>query len=286
MKLLILFLLLPLSIHAEEISVLTWNTFLLPPPINMTKQKQRAALMADKLISLDHDIMFFQEAFYNKKRRMIIRELKTNYPFIAVPKSGNKLKQLQDSGLFIASKFPMKILDQVIFKDCATTDCFASKSAIIVEVTLPNDKKIQMINTHLQAWNDSKMVAVRKKQLQEIKKLMATYAKKDIPQVLVGDLNIDGKIRDEYEQSLKLMEMTSTPLEGPLKSTNGFSTSDCFKNPGGSADGEWIDHMWLKSNQTDTVIRSKKVLPIIAEINSNECPLSDHYALEAVIDLN
>ena len=43
--------------------------------------------------------------------------------------------------------------------------------------------------------------------------------------VLVGDLNIDGKIEPEYSESISLMGLTSTPLDGPLTATNGFSTA-------------------------------------------------------------
>jgi hypothetical protein len=49
MKLFFLMLLLPLSVMAQELKVLPWNTFLIPPPWNTTKQKERAALMAEKL---------------------------------------------------------------------------------------------------------------------------------------------------------------------------------------------------------------------------------------------
>ncbi len=285
MKLLILLCLLPLSSFAQEIKVLTWNTFLIPPPWNTTKQKERAAIMAVKLPAMGHDVMFFQETFFDKKRKLLIKGLKETHPYIAVPKKGTKFNQFQDSGLFIASKYPMVVLDQVIYEDCAKSDCMASKSAILVEITLPNDKKIQMVDTHLQAWNEPKTIAVRKKQLMQIKEMLAAYVKPGIPQVLVGDLNIDGKVEPEYSSSVAMMEMTSVPLVGEIRSTNGFSTDGCFKNPGGSKEGEWIDHMWLNANGTKTEIHSKTVVPIFGQLKSGECPLSDHYAVEAIIKL-
>jgi endonuclease/exonuclease/phosphatase family metal-dependent hydrolase len=285
MKLFILLLLLPLSLMAQELKVLTWNTFLIPPPWNTTKQKERAALMAEILPSMNHDIMFFQESFFDKKRRLIIKGLEKTHPFIAIPRKGRQLKQIQDSGLFIASKYPMEVLGQVIFKDCAKSDCFASKSAIIVEMTFPNEKKIQMINTHLQAWNEPETFAIRKKQLLQIKEMMAVHAKPGIPQILVGDLNIDGKIEPEYSESVKMMQMTSVPLVGPINATNGFSTAGCFKNPGGTNEGEWLDHFWLNANGTETQIHSKTVVPIFGQLRSGKCPLSDHYAVEAYIKL-
>lgn len=283
----ILFLLFVLSsllieAQAKDISVLTWNTFLVPPPFNSTRQEERADLMGKKILAIDHDIIFFQEAFIDTKRALIIKELAPTYPYVAVPKNGQGLLQVVGPGLFIVSKYPMKVLDQVIFEDCSGTDCFASKSAIIVEVTLPNDKKIQMINTHLQGWDN---IAVRKNQLLQIKEMMKTNAKLGTAQVLVGDLNIDGNSESEYTSSLHLMDMTSSPLEGRLNSSNGFSTLGCFKTPGGTSKGEWLDHMWLNPNGTETAIHSKKVVPIIGHLGVLECPLSDHYAVEAFIEM-
>lgn len=280
----LLFLLCILSIEsqAQDISILTWNTFLIPPPFNSTKQEERADLMSKKLKTLDHDIIFFQEAFLDTKRELIIKELASIYPYAAVPKKGEGFFQFQDSGLFIVSKYPMKVLDQVIFEDCSGNDCFASKSAIIVEITFPNDKKIQMIDTHLQGWD---AIAVRKNQLLQIKAMMKANAQIGIAQVLVGDLNIDGKTESEYADSLALMNMTSSPLEGQLDFSNGFTTVGCFETPGGATEGEWLDHMWLNPNGTETKIYSKKVVPIIGSLGSQECPLSDHYAVEAFIEV-
>lgn len=285
MKILFLLILLSslsIAAQAKNISILTWNTFLVPPPINSTRQEERAGLMAQKLLAIDHDIIFFQEAFIDTKRELIIKELAPTYPYAAIPKKGHGLLQLVGPGLFIVSKYPMKILDQVIFKDCSGTDCFAAKSAIIVEITLPNDKKIQMIDTHLQGWDN---VDVRKKQLLQIKEMMKANAKLGTAQVLVGDLNIDGNTKSEYANSLAMMDMTSSPLEGRLGSSNGFSTLGCFKTPGGINKGEWLDHMWLNPNGTETEIHSKKVVPIIGHLGSIECPLSDHYAIEAFIEM-
>lgn len=273
------------SLYAKDISVLTWNTFLIPPPFNSTKQEERADLMSKKLLTIDHDIIFFQEAFLDAKRELIIKELASVYPYNAVPKKGEGLFQFQDSGLFIVSKYPMTILDQVIFDDCVGTDCLASKSAILVEISLPNNKKIQMVDTHLQGWNDNEMINVRKKQLLQIKKMMDSNSKFGIAQIIVGDLNIDGRTESEYADSLVLMNMTSSPLEGRLGSSNGFSTIGCFDTPGGINKGEWLDHLWLNSNGTETKIHAKKVVPIIGHLGTLDCPLSDHYAVEAFIDV-
>ncbi|MBC7538792.1 MAG: sphingomyelin phosphodiesterase [Bacteriovorax sp.] len=278
----LLFLTLSISIESQatDLSVITWNTFLVPHPYNSTRQEERADLMAQKLRALDRDVIFFQEAFIDSKRELIIKELAPTYPYVAVPKKGTELIQLVGSGIFIVSKYPMKILDQVVFENCSGSDCFASKSAIIVELTLANNEKIQMIDTHLQGWDNPK---VRTKQLIQIKEMMKAHAKFGIAQVLVGDLNIDSNIKSEYADALAMMDMTSSPLEGGLGFSNGFSTVGCFETPGGINKGELIDHVWLNPNGSETEVHSKKVVPILGHLGKSECPLSDHYALEALI---
>jgi hypothetical protein len=80
MKLVLIFLLLPLSVFAQELKVLTWNTYLIPPPWNMTKQGDRAEIMKEVLPTLNHDVMFFQETFMDKKRNELIKALKKTHP--------------------------------------------------------------------------------------------------------------------------------------------------------------------------------------------------------------
>lgn len=284
MKLFIVLLMLPFLSFAEELKVLTWNTFLIPAPWNFTKQNARAKIMYQTLPELTHDVMFFQEAFHDKHRKKIMQHLEATHPYAAAPVKGKKIFQIQDSGLFIVSKYPMTVLDQIIFDHCTNSDCMSSKSALLVEITMPSGKKIQFVNTHLQAWSAPKAMAIRKVQLEQIKTMINKYQTPSVPQILAGDLNIDGKLAIEYNEALRLMEMTSTPLDGDITGTNGFSTQGCFKKPGEDNE-EWLDHFWLKSNGTATNIENKKVLLLTGKLSGKVCPLSDHHAVEAVIQL-
>ena len=284
MKLLFFLILFPTALMAQELKVLTWNTFLIPPPINVTKQKLRTSQMVEKLPTMEHEVIFFQETFYKKLRKKIVAALTNTHPHIAIPKKGKKIYHLLDSGLMVASKHPMEVLDQVIFDKCTVTDCASSKSAILVEITLPVGKKVQLVNTHLQAWDKPEAIEVRKSQLQQIKDMLKAHSRPGIPQLLVGDLNIDGKITTEFNDALALMEMTAAPLEGDITGTNGFETRPCFKKPGENHE-EWLDHFWLNANGTETQIMAQKVVPMIGQLKDKVCPLSDHHAVEAIIKL-
>ncbi len=284
MKIAFFLLLLSLGAFAEELRILSWNTFLIPPPFNTSKQGPRTLEINEILPHLGQDIYFFQETFFNKRRRQILKALKTTHPYQMVAKKTFNPAQFQDAGLAVASKYPFIILGQVNFKNCVHSDCLAAKAAVLIELKL-GDKKLQMVNTHLQAWNDPKAIEVRKTQLQDIKALLKKFETPGVQQILIGDLNIDGKLEDEYQSSLALMDMTSSALDGELDSSNGFSTEGCFKNPGGSSEGEWLDHLWVKNNQTQMRVIKKEIRPIYGILEGKHCPLSDHYALEAIIDL-
>lgn len=273
-------LLLSFQLQAATLKLLTWNLFMIPKPINFSLQQTRAPLIAEALLKRDNDVLVFQETFSGSARKKIIKQLKEIYPHQTRLK-GTFLHL--NSGLLVLSKYPFRVLDSLHFKNCTNSDCFAAKGIILVEVTLPEGEKIQIATTHLQAWNNDKSRNVRLKQLAEIKEVLDQNAASGIPQVLAGDLNIDGQLPEiEYNKALSVLEMESSPLSGNLKITNGFNVS-CYKTPGGEANGEWLDHVFLKKHETPASVLSKTVVPLTGMIKNETCPLSDHYAVEAVI---
>jgi endonuclease/exonuclease/phosphatase family metal-dependent hydrolase len=179
----------------------------------------------------------------------------------------------------------MKVLGSETYKKCTKEDCFAGKGALLVEVTMPDQKKVQMMTTHLQAWDTAKAVSVRKAQLEQVKALFKKHEVPEVAQFLIGDINIDGLAPDEYHSSLDLLQMESAPLNGEITSTNGYK-SECYKTPGGEHQGQWLDHVWMKPNQSTAVVLERKAVEYNAILKKNKsCPLSDHRAVAAVISL-
>lgn len=273
------------SVKSEEIKILTWNVFMIPKPINFTKQRARTPLIIEKLKKGHYDVILLQEAFRTKFQKELKGNLSANYPFQESLKKGKKIFHVLNSGLYIASKYPFTVLGKKYFDSCIHSDCFASKGVLLIEITLPSGKKVQLANTHMQAWEDEGARKVRIDQLLAIKDLLTSNQKDNIPQILIGDLNIDGLLKDEFENALDLMEMTSTPLSGELRATNGFKMN-CFKSPGDDKKEQWLDHLWLKTNKSNTVIKSMLAIPMKGSLNNkNDCPLSDHHAVEATLTL-
>jgi hypothetical protein len=113
------------------------------------------------------------------------------------------------------------------------------------------------------------------KQLAQIHSLFARHSQPDIPQFLIGDLNIDDD-EIEFQMGLDLLGMNYTQLTGPILYTGGIS-NPCFKT--GSA-RDWIDHMWY-SNYHGILATQMQVKPYLFGHRGRTCPLSDHHAIEA-----
>lgn len=277
-----LLLLLPALAMGEELKFFSWNVFMLPKPIKFSLQKDRTRLIADHLKDTDYDVLFLEEAFSSNFRKIVGRELDKKFPHQYVLPRSRRIYHIMNSGVFILSRLPFKVLGHYYYNRCAKADCFAAKGVILVEFTTPSGKKIQVGATHMQAGGSK--AEIRKSQLQEIKALYDHHAVAGVPQMLIGDLNIDAHVNTEYPEAIKIMDMNNAPLEGELQSTNGFAVA-CYKVPGEPNAGEWIDHMWLREMHSGAKVFEKKVVPIYGTLKGRECPLSDHYALEAKIKL-
>ncbi len=270
----------PLS-HAQEIKVLSWNVFMLPKPIKFSLQELRTPLIINEIIKSNADVIFLQEAFQGEFRDELEKKTDKTHPHhFYLPRQPDTIT-VYGSGVHILSRFPFKILHKVYFDDCAGADCFASKGSFLVEVTTPNGQKAQFAPTHLQA--NGANAAIRMKQLQDINAIFSISAQNGVPQFLIGDLNIDALEGTEFKTAISYMHMTSTPLEGEPGYTNGFPIS-CYTKPGDDQK-EWIDHIWLKPIISNAKVLGKRVRPYNGILEGKDCPLSDHYAVEATIKL-
>lgn len=266
---------------AEDIKVLTWNVFMLPKPIKFSYQVERTTLIGNELGKGDYDVIFLQEAFPGWFHKRIYKMTKDRYPHQHYLKRPFISHTVFGSGLYVMSKFPITEKKHVYYRSCRMADCFAAKGMYLVTLKLPWGKEVQIGNTHLQAGQNQKSVRIRMKQLEQVRKLLISNVKPGVAQVVVGDINIDAK-DSVYPKALELLNMSSTPLEGEIDHTNGFPVL-CYNKPGDDVK-EWIDHIWISKN-SDARIIGKKVKAFTGLINKKECPLSDHYGVEASISL-
>lgn len=177
------------------------------------------------------------------------------------------------SGLFVVSKYPVKLLDHIYFKTCRSADCFASKGAALMEISLPGGQRIHVVNTHLQATAGAGTIRMR--QMGQIHRMLLKYSDPDIPQFLIGDLNI-GFNEPEFMMALNLLGMDYTNITGPILWTSGRANA-CYKVAPSS---EWVDHMWF-NNFAGIRATDMRVKELNFRKENKICPLSDHHAIEA-----
>lgn len=263
----------PEAFAGHQLKVLSWNVYMLPKPIKSSLQGTRKKLIADQLKNTSHDLIFMQEAFIKSFRDEVRASLKKTHPHSYYLKKPKFFISIFGSGLFVLSRYPVKLVDWVYFRNCAKADCLATKGAALMEITLPRGQKVHVVNTHLQAIESRG--AIRLKQLEQIHSMIVRHGRPDIPQFLIGDLNIDDD-EPEFKMGLYLMGMDYSELTGPILYTGGIS-NPCFKS---SSSKEWIDHMWF-SNYQGIMATQMRVKPYMFGHRGKSCPLSDHHAIEA-----
>lgn len=249
------------------------NVYMLPKPIKWTYQHERSAAIAEQLIKLNYDVIFFQEAFQENFRTITVEKMKDLYPHFYYLDKPSLFSSFFGSGVFVLSRKPMKVLDSIYFNDCASFDCFASKGVVLVQIELSSSNFVQLAVTHLQAGQGS--ADIRNKQLTQISQLLSKHKKDNTLQFIAGDINIDFSEPD-FEKALSLTKMTSAPLTGDIKTTNARS-NDCYDTPTRKL---WIDHIWV-SDASKIQNWEIKVNDLNFKLNQKTCPLSDHHAIEA-----
>jgi len=262
--------------QSESLKVLSWNVFMLPKPIKQSLQSTRRKIIPQKLKGSEHDIYFLQEAFMGSFRSETIRALKKTHPHQI---HLNKWRGFPffSSGLHVLSRYPIKAIDWTYFRNCAEADCFSTKGVLLVEVTLPSGKKVQVATTHMQA--SRQHGEIRRIQMDDIKRILDRYGDPKIPQLLVGDLNINNT-DPEFTWSLELLGFKPLELVGPILYTSGLENK-CYK---GGSSRKWVDHIWHRHLRTS---RSTKLRVKVFDFQheGKTCPLSDHHAVEAELHI-
>lgn len=270
--------LLPFTAQAENLRLLTFNTYMLPSPLKHSKQKERARLIPERIRAqkIDADIMVFQEAFSGNFKKQMKQELGKDYPYHETLGRHGGLTKFLDGGLLVMSRYPIKLLGKTYFKQCAKADCFASKGALLVEMTKPDGSKVQIVTSHLQSGQSKpKYRKIRESQVLQIKELMDRHARPGIPQILAGDLNINKWNGDEYSQMLTTLGAESSELSGRLTSSISPNTK-CFTKTNRTST-KLVDHVVMNPRGSLSQVTSKEIRPITSSFRGVEdCDLSDH----------
>lgn len=183
----------------EPIKVLNLNVCFLPGENAYYRGgakpwQERVSALAEQLIAINSDIICLQEVFADDAGEALYEALKNHYSHfylnIGSRPLGFSLEQLGlPSGLFVASKYPVKMPNFEIF----TVTGFPMNYGVFDFVVDAGIRKAHIYNTHLKSLNDPHSPTIRAGQLQEIIDKMDGSISLSDPKIaflLVGDLNI------------------------------------------------------------------------------------------------
>ncbi|MDR0811978.1 MAG: sphingomyelin phosphodiesterase [Paludibacter sp.] len=262
----------------NTLKIMSWNIRMLPYINLFNHDGARAYKIAERLKTSDCQIIVFQEAFSNKSRRILKKELAEVFPYQYGPANQTYVPLLTNSGLLVVSKIPLAQLDQICFSQGKGYDHFARKGAVIFQGEY-GGTTFQLLATHLQAHDAD---SIKKKQCEEINtKLLLPYSDIEIPQLLCGDFNIDMYDNDKYELLLNILEARNGELNSDIKYTFDGIENTLAKNTGGKQ--RLLDYILVRNENPDLKIERKVETFFDKSGTGRSSHLSDHYALEAEI---
>lgn len=263
--------------NESRVRILSWNIAMLPALDLVQSGVDRAEGIGNALFQQDYDIIVFQEAFSSAARQTIYQKLKGMYPYAFGPaNTGTSMKT--NSGVWILSQLPLRIIKEYKYSVCQGFDCLARKGAILLEGSI-RGQQFQVIGTHLES--DDSNFGVREEQLHELfDSIISPYTNRGIPQIICGDFNIDRDLPDQYENMLEILQCEDGNLQGNERITFGFplsaDTTLALEKP------RQLDYILTKNSGILGLI-SRKVSVIKETLVTGARHLSDHYGIEATI---
>lgn len=197
------------------ISVASFNAHILPAP-GVKDRALRAGLLGSRFNTFM--IVGISEVFgggFNQDtiKEEAVRSFRQAGFFVATEEVGVESVRLLDSGLILASRYPIHRAMLVRFDRCFQLDCFASKGALLAKLHLPNGSQLNVVLAHLQSFefNGSRMDQVR-----SLTQAIGSYFDSTTPLLIMGDFNIRGgpkAVRRTSSQYNRLLNALGEPLD-------------------------------------------------------------------------
>lgn len=257
-----------------EIRILSYNIKMLPRlllPVRFGPIK-RARRIPEHLIKDSLDVVVFQELFDIRSRRIIRRKMRKEYPYHVGPANRNIIPFKTNSGIVIYSKYPLKKLDKVRFREREGIDRMAHKGGLLVEATMPNGQRFQVLGTHLQAGGSWR---TKLSQYIDLSSIILTNQEPGVPQFLAGDYNTAANDTLKYPMLLKVLDAEDGAVDSEIKYSADSATND-LKGRGSS---KLIDFIFYRGNNITPEMMKRYVRLYTERWCAEYCSLSDHNAI-------
>lgn len=265
----------------STLKILSWNIYMLPRFIKNTGKLERAEKIGQNLLNSDYDIIVFQEAFHNGARKKIKKALQDTYPYMAGPANRQTFSLRTNSGLWILSKHPIEFSQEIKFKTKSGIDAFSRKGALMAQMCV-NGQRIQIIATHLQSSGENWL---KESQCVELTHRITDFYKiENVPQIICGDFNIEKDASVQYNNMLKILDAHDFEISGSQKFSFDRLNNDLHTEI--SKKQDLIDYVLIRKNKSNISFKNKLIKIFKHKWDATHSDLSDHYAIEADIEIN
>jgi endonuclease/exonuclease/phosphatase family metal-dependent hydrolase len=258
--------------NAESIKVLTYNTWGVPFTAWDTWRYDSAM---QTINHLDPDVVVLTEVFTPKGRSQFKSK---RFPYrVDGPRLGGRLV---GSGLRVLSKFPILNYATLKYRACKGSDCFSRKGAALVTVALSNNKKVNVVATHLDASDRN----ARLSQLKQLHRFTEWFEDESSPTIIAGDMNFGPK-SSEYQFTLSQLMVDDGWVKTHGAEDPGY-TYDCENNHYAREYSKRTGEPMIRK-RLDYLFHKGAIFPIQTELqlNREENLFSDHFGLMGTYEL-
>ena len=271
------------SSFAKEISVASYNTWLLPAILMKADQpNKRSKAIANYFKDQNFDIIALQEVFRKKYYNNINRVLK-EHDYYSSGTPDKRFFKAISSGLTIFSKYP--IVEEKFFKfnRCASFDCYAAKGVLAVRINI-DGKKINVVTTHMQAGKSDLKAEIRRSQIDQLAFFLQNdFFKDNYPIILLGDFNINMYKDYNYRYLYSKIDLVPHDYVGELSYTSDGELNDHKLG----RDRKSVDYIFLSNNENKINLLDNIIFrPRSIYNQKDELDLSDHFAVKTKIEIN
>jgi endonuclease/exonuclease/phosphatase family metal-dependent hydrolase len=193
-----------MQVKVAPFSLMTQNMALLVFPGDYLGTNRAGAVeeIISRIKNISPDIVGLCEVFADDERETIRTGVKHIYPHFQEGPDEDDLES--DGGLLLLSKHPILQHHQIIYQDCAGSDCWANKGVLHIRVQPPSSPMpYDIFFSHTQNIEEDGGKEVLYKQLTRINQMIQDHADPNIPTLIMGDLNIPGEVPKHYNQLIK-----------------------------------------------------------------------------------
>jgi hypothetical protein len=220
-------------------------------------------------------------------------------PTIAAPIIASGRMILGNSGIFIASRWPILASENMIYRACSGSDCLAAKGVRYAKIQKTVDgrsKLVHVFGSHLQGYRGTNVAGVRRQQLRELAEFVLKQAiPADESVLLAGDFNVRGPLGGDFQDLVDTLRVSVPPIIGERRGTMDVDNTLFSRGPW------WVDYVLpsavhqqpteasmeaiaLKTDREFAICDRAMLLPFYVSPWSSICTrtvyvrdLSDHY---------